>query len=310
MKKLVEARRALSRSPLRARVVRPSDMSPIPSRRSWPFASVDADDVRAFVDALGGDDARVLTTREAKAKYNSDWMNKYVGDAAVVVLPRDAEEVSNVLRRCWRRRLAVVPQGGNTGLVGGATPTRDEVVVSCELMKRIITIDEDAGCAVCESGVVLEELESAVRARGMTVPLDLGAKGKCQMGGCVSTNAGGLRLLRYGSLRGSVLGLEVVLPNGDILDLIRTLRKDNTGYDLKQIFIGAEGTLGVVTKVAIMTPRAPLSVNVALFGLKTFVQCVEMLKLARARLGEILSAFEFFDKESLDLVLAQLKGTR
>ena len=310
MKKLVEARRALSRSPLRARVVRPSDMSPIPSRRSWPFASVDTDDVRAFADALGGDDARVLTTREAKAKYNSDWMNKYVGAAAVVVLPRDAEEVSNVLRRCWRRRLAVVPQGGNTGLVGGATPTRDEVVVSCELMKRIITIDEDAGCAVCDSGVVLEELESAVRARGMTVPLDLGAKGKCQMGGCVSTNAGGLRLLRYGSLRGSVLGLEVVLPNGDVLDLIRTLRKDNTGYDLKQIFIGAEGTLGVVTKVAIMTPRAPLSVNVALFGLKTFAQCVEMLKLARARLGEILSAFEFFDKESLDLVLAQLKGTR
>ena len=109
MKKLVEARRALSRSPLRARVVRPSDMSPIPSRRSWPFASVDADDVRAFVDALGGDDARVLTTREAKAKYNSDWMNKYVGDAAVVVLPRDAEEVSNVLRRCWRCLLYTSP---------------------------------------------------------------------------------------------------------------------------------------------------------------------------------------------------------
>ena len=144
----------------------------------------------------------------------------------------------------------------------------------------------------------------------MTVPLDLGAKGKCQMGGCVSTNAGGLRLLRYGSLRGSVLGLEVVLANGEVLDLLRTLRKDNTGYDLKQLFIGAEGTLGIVTKIAILTPRAPTNVNVALFGLDSFASCVELLKLARGRLGEILSAFEFFDRESLDLVLEQLKGTQ
>ena len=233
--------------------------------RPWPFSVVRASDADAFVDALGGDATRVLTRAEDVKKYSVDWMGKYVGASAVVVLPRTTEEVSKVMRHCHARRIAVVPQGGNTGLVGGGTPTRDEVVVSLERMRDIVSIDEDAGCAVCEAGVVLEELESAVRARGMTVPLDLGAKGKCQMGGCVSTNAGGLRLLRYGSLRGSVLGLEVVLPNGDVLDLVRTLRKDNTGYDLKQLFIGAEGTLGVVTKVAISTPRAPRSVNVALF---------------------------------------------
>jgi D-2-hydroxyglutarate dehydrogenase len=278
--------------------------------RPWPFSVVRASDADAFVDALGGDATRGLTRAEDVKKYSVDWMGKYVGASAVVVLPRTTEEVSKVMRHCHARRIAVVPQGGNTGLVGGGTPTRDEVVVSLERMRDIVSIDEDAGCAVCEAGVVLEELESAVRARGMTVPLDLGAKGKCQMGGCVSTNAGGLRLLRYGSLRGSVLGLEVVLPNGDVLDLVRTLRKDNTGYDLKQLFIGAEGTLGVVTKVAISTPRAPRSVNVALFGLESFAKCVEMLKLARGLLGEILSAYEFFDRESLDLVLAQLSGTR
>lgn len=268
-------------------------------------------DAAALRRACGGDASAVLLDDAAMEKYAVDWQNKYRGSPACVCAPKTTEEVANVVRYCHERRLAIVPQGGNTGLVGGATPTAArEVVISLERMNSVISIDEDAGCVVAEAGVVLEDLESAVRARGMTVPLDLGAKGKCQIGGCVSTNAGGLRLLRYGSLRGSVLGLEVVLPNGEILDLVRTLRKDNTGYDLKQLFIGAEGTLGIVTKVAISTPRAPRSVNVALFGLTSFDKCVEMLKLAREHLGEVLSAYEFFDRESLDLVLAQLKGTR
>ena len=266
--------------------------------------------MRALARALGGDYARVRTTDAAMEKYAVDWQNKYRGRPLCVTLPRTTEEVRAIVRLCAEYRTPIVPQGGNTGLVGGATPTEArEVVVCMERMNGILSVDEDAGCATCEAGVVLEDLESAVRSRGMTVPLDLGAKGKCQMGGCVSTNAGGLRLLRYGSLRGSVLGLEVVLANGEVLDLMRTLRKDNTGYDLKQLFIGAEGTLGLVTKVAISTPRAPLSVHVALFGLESLAKCVEMLKLARENLGEVLSAYEFFDRESLELVLAQLKGT-
>jgi len=281
-------------------------------------------DVERFEEILNFDRSRVVRARtvteamgdatgdardEAMDKYNADWTGNYRGSASIALLPQTTTEVSEILRYCSARALAVVPQGGNTGLVGGGVPALDEVVLHMGRMNRVIEIDEDAGVCVCEAGVVLEELESAVRAKGMTVPLDLGAKGKCQMGGCVSTNAGGLRLLRYGSLRGSVLGLEVVLANGEVLDLLRTLRKDNTGYDMKQLFIGAEGTLGVVTKIALLTPRAPKSVNVALFGLDSFASCVELLKLARGGLGEILSAFEFFDRESLDLVLEQLKGT-
>ena len=280
---------------------------------TYEYGTFNDEDAKAMVHALAGDASRVLlrqSTGKSLEKYNVDWMGKYRGDAACVVLPRTTEEVSRVLAWCHERRLATTPQGGNTGLVGGGVPTGSEIVISLEKMNRVLDVDEDAGCVVCESGVVLEDLETAARARGMVVPLDLGAKGKCQIGGCVSTNAGGLRLLRYGSLRGSVLGLEVVLANGEVLDLVRTLRKDNTGYDLKQLFIGAEGTLGVITKVAISTPRAPKSVNVALFGLDSFASCVELLKQARSGLGEILSAFEFFDRESLDLVLSQLKGTR
>ena len=292
--------------------------------RDERYGEVTDDDVRHFVRCVGGDAAGVVVSTSATAtnskaadgagdaldKYNVDWMGKYHGRSRVAVLPKTTKELSAIMSRCHARNLAVVPQGGNTGLVGGGVPAYDEVVVNLGRMNAILSIDEDAGVSVVEAGVVLEELESAVRARGMTVPLDLGAKGKCQMGGCVSTNAGGLRLLRYGSLRGSVLGLEIVLANGEVLDLLRTLRKDNTGYDLKQLFIGAEGTLGIVTKIAILTPRAPTNVNVALFGLDSFASCVELLKLARGRLGEILSAFEFFDRESLDLVLEQLKGTR
>ena len=292
--------------------------------RDGRYGVVNDEDISCFVRCLGGDATGVVVSSSASSatpsvrdngdgamdKYNVDWMGKYRGRSRVAVLPRSTEELRAVMARCYARNLAVVPQGGNTGLVGGGVPAHDEVVVNLGRMNAILSIDEDAGVSVVEAGVVLEELESAVRARGMTVPLDLGAKGKCQMGGCVSTNAGGLRLLRYGSLRGSVLGLEVVLANGEVLDLLRTLRKDNTGYDLKQLFIGAEGTLGIVTKIAILTPRAPTNVNVALFGLDSFASCVELLKLARGLLGEILSAFEFFDRESLDLVLEQLKGTR
>ena len=276
----------------------------------WPYAEVSESDVHAFVYALNGDHSRVLLSEAQKSKYSKDWTGRYVGEPAVVLLPKEVDEVSAVLKHCNKRRIAVVPQGGNTGLVGGATPVFREVIIALERMNRLIDIDKYAGFVVCEAGMVLEQLESVLSLQGLIVPLDLGAKGKCQIGGCVSTNAGGLRFLRYGSLRGTILGLEIVLPSGEVLDLIRTLKKDNTGYDCKQLFIGAEGTLGVVTRVAISTPRACKSINVAVFGLRTFRECLNTLDDAQEELGEILSAFEFFDRDCLDLVLAQLRGTR
>ena len=167
-------------------------------------------------------------------------MGKYHGAARVALRPRSTAQVSAVLAHCSARRLAVVPQGGNTGLVGGSVPVFDEVVLSTSAMNKILAFDPVAGTVTCQAGCVLQTLDEHVAERGHTVPLDLGAKGSCHVGGNVATNAGGLRLLRYGSLHGSVLGLEAVLADGTVLDMLSTLRKDTTGYDLKQIFIGSE----------------------------------------------------------------------
>ncbi|KAH7405363.1 hypothetical protein KP509_15G067400 [Ceratopteris richardii] len=177
-------------------------------------------------------------------------------------------------------------------------------------MDNIISFDEGNGILVCEAGCILEKLDSFLAEKGYMMPLDFGAKGSCQIGGNISTNAGGIHLLRYGSLRANILGLEIVLANGQVIDSLRSLRKDNTGYDMKQIFIGAEGTLGVVTKVSILTPARLSSRNVVFLGCKYFTDCQRALKEARSNLGEILSAFEFLDRKALDMVLSHSDGLR
>ena len=155
-------------------------------------------------------------------------------------------------------RIKIVPQGGNTGLVGGATPLGNEVIINMRSMNQILGFNPATGILQCESGCILEILNDHLIAKGYMMPIDLGAKGSCQIGGNVATNAGGLRLARYGSLHATVLGLEVVLPNGEILSQnMIGLKKDNTGYDLKQLFIGSEGTLGIITKLAISCPPLP-----------------------------------------------------
>ena len=286
------------------------------------FATLTDEDVAFFREVLegsrAGDDKTSFSSSSSKVRVdagslataNEDWMKKYRGRSKVLLLPSTTGEVSRVLARCNARGLAVVPQGGNTGLVGGGVPVHDEVVVNLRNMRSVVSVDRSAGVVVTEAGVVLEDLESAANARGLTVPLDLGAKGKCQIGGNVSTNAGGLRLVRYGSLRGTVLGLEVVLADGRVLDLLRTLRKDNTGYDLKQLFIGAEGTLGVITKIALVAPPRPIATNVAFAGAPSFRAAVAAMRLAKQSLGGALSAFEFLDRASLELVLRELTGTK
>ncbi|KAJ2766128.1 D-lactate ferricytochrome c oxidoreductase, partial [Coemansia nantahalensis] len=202
--------------------------------------------------------------------FNNDWLGKYRGRSQVVLRPKTTAEVAGILRYCNDERIAVVPQGGNTGLVGGGVPVGDEVVLSLRNLNKVRSYDEASGILVCDAGCVLEELDNFVAERSHVMPLDLGAKGSCHIGGNVATNAGGIRFLRYGSLHGSVLGLEVVLPDGTVLDNLSTLRKDNTGYDLKQLFIGSEGTLGVITGVSIATPRRPSAVNVAVLGVPSY----------------------------------------
>ncbi|PVU87125.1 hypothetical protein BB559_006222, partial [Furculomyces boomerangus] len=221
--------------------------------RNASFKKLSESDVKFFESFMPKE--RVYATKEIGGTldskdlegFNSDWLNKYSGNSQLVLLPTSAEEVSKILKYCNDQTIAVVPQGGNTGLVGGSVPVFDEVIVSLSKMNKVRSLDKDSGALVCDAGCVLEELDNYVSEFGLTMPIDLGAKGSCHIGGNVSTNAGGIRYLRYGSLHGSVLGLEVVLPDGTIVNNLSTLRKDSTGYDIKQLFIGSEGTLGIVT---------------------------------------------------------------
>mmetsp|Transcript_58399 Transcript_58399/g.92739 ORF Transcript_58399/g.92739 Transcript_58399/m.92739 type:complete len:533 (-) Transcript_58399:175-1773(-) len=262
------------------------------------FGIVSDSDVSAFRSIVGSE--HVLTDDEADA-FNTDWLKTVRGQSKVVVRPANTEEVSKVLKHCHERRLAVCPQGGNTGLCAGSVPVFDEVIVLLGRLNKVESVDPVAGVAVCGAGVVLENLDQAVNAYGLIVPLDLGAKGTCQIGGNISTNAGGLRLLRYGSLHGSVMGVEAVLADGTILDCMSTMRKDNTGYDLKQLFIGSEGTLGIVTRCAILCPPKPKSVKVAFLAVPSWKDVLNVFRTAKAELGEIMSAFEFLDHHSMEV---------
>ncbi|CAI8588640.1 unnamed protein product [Vicia faba] len=277
-------------------------------QRSNRFSELNDDDVKYFQEILGR--KNVVQDEDKLSAANVDWMHKYKGASKILLQPCNTDQVSEILKYCNSRNLAVVPQGGNTGLVGGSVPVFDEVIVSLSSMNKIISFDKVSGILVCEAGCILENLMSFLDNEGFIMPLDLGAKGSCQIGGNVSTNAGGLRLVRYGSLHGSVLGVEAVLANGTVLDMLKTLRKDNTGYDLKHLFIGSEGSLGIVTKVSILTPPKLSSVNVALLACKDYSSCQKLLQEAKRKLGEILSAFEFLDSQSMDLVTSHLDGAR
>jgi (R)-2-hydroxyglutarate---pyruvate transhydrogenase len=229
-------------------------------------------------------------------------MRKYRGHTQVVLRPESTEQVSKVLKYCNDNMLAVVPQGGNTGLVGGSVPVFDEIVINLQRMNEIRSFDEVSGILVADAGVILEVADNFLAEKKHIFPLDLGAKGSCQIGGNVATNAGGLRLLRYGSLHGNVLGLEAVLPDGTIVDDLSKLRKNNTGYDLKQLFIGGEGTIGIITGISILCPQRSPAINVAYFGLSSFSHVQQAFREAKSQLSEILSAFELMDGRSQKLV--------
>ncbi|QPC73658.1 hypothetical protein HYE68_004410 [Fusarium pseudograminearum] len=291
-----------------------SEMYPQLERDSR-FAQVTPEHVARFREILGDNPSAIIdgvtsgTGVDAAdfETYNEDWMHKYKGQSKLVLRPGTTEEVSSVLKYCNEQRLAVVPQGGNTGLVGGSVPVFDEIVISMARMNEIRSFDEVSGSLVIDAGCVLEAVDTYLAKKGYIFPLDLGAKGSCHVGGNVATNAGGLRLLRYGSLHGTVLGVEAVLPNGTIISDLCTLRKNNTGYDIKQLFIGAEGTLGIITKIAIQCPQRSPAVNVAVFGLESYEKAQLAFREAKKQLSEILSAFELMDGRSQRIV-SEVKG--
>nr|XP_035924786.1 D-2-hydroxyglutarate dehydrogenase, mitochondrial isoform X2 [Halichoerus grypus] len=250
-------RSSSSTSPCAPEVVLTQERYPV---TRLPFSVVSEEDLAAFERIIPG---RVVTDPEVLEASNVDWLRTVRGGSKVLLRPRTSQEVAHILRYCHERNLAVNPQGGNTGMVGGSVPVFDEIILSTAQMNQVISFHSVSGTLVCQAGCVLEELSRYVEERGFVMPLDLGAKGSCHIGGNVATNAGGLRFLRYGSLHGTVLGLEVVLADGTILNCLTSLRKDNTGYDLKQLFIGSEGTLGVITAVSIQCQPKPTAVNVA-----------------------------------------------
>jgi FAD/FMN-containing dehydrogenase len=212
--------------------------------------------ISSFQKLLGVDN--VLTDSFDIEKYTVDWTRVFRG-GSVVCMPCSTEDVSNILRYCNDNKIGVVPQGGNTGLVGGSVglsgENGDQLIISMEKMKTIHSIEDSV--LICDAGCILETLNTACVEKGYIVPLDLGAKGACMIGGNVATNAGGLRVVRYGTLHGNVLGLEVVQADGTVLDMLRTLKKDNCGYHLPHLFIGSEGTLGIITKVAVTLALKP-----------------------------------------------------
>lgn len=270
-----------------------------PVQRSPAYKTLDETDISYFKSIL--DPPSIIQNPDTLNSFNRDWMLKYCGQSKLVVQPTTPEQVSKILSYCNEKKLAVSPQGGNTSLVGGSVPVFDEIILSLSKLNKIRKFDEVTGILQCDAGIILQDADEYLQKQGYIFPVDLGAKGSCQIGGMVSTNAGGLRLLRYGSLHGSVLGLEVVLPNGRIIDAMHSLRKDNTGYDWKQLYIGSEGTLGIITGVSILSATRSKNINVTFVGVPDFFSVKKLFVKAKNDLGEILSAFEFMDGPSQKL---------
>jgi FAD/FMN-containing dehydrogenase len=233
------------------------------------------------------------------------------GATRLVVRPASTAEVAAAVRICAEARLPIVPQGGNTGLVGGGVPPEDgnNIVLALGRMNRIRAIDPVNFTMTVEAGCILAQLQLAAAEVDGLFPLSLGAEGTCQIGGNLSTNAGGIAVLRYGNTRELTLGLEVVLPDGQVWVGLRGLRKDNTGYDLKQLFIGGEGTLGIITAATVKLFPKPREVETALLGLSRVEHVMDLFARARAATGDQLTAFELIPRAALDLAFAHIPGT-
>ncbi|HNO64178.1 MAG TPA: FAD-binding oxidoreductase [Thauera aminoaromatica] len=270
-----------------------------------------SDELNARLRAIVGA-ANVLDGETDMAPFLSDWRGRYHGRARAVVRPRDTAEVAAVVAACAQAGVAMVPQGGNTGLCGGATPLADgaAVVISLARLDRVRALDPDNDTLTVEAGCTLAAVQEAAQAAGRLFPLSLASEGSCLIGGNLSTNAGGVQVLRYGNTRDLVLGLEAVLPDGRVWDGLRALRKDNTGYDLKQLFIGAEGTLGIVTAAVLKLFPAIRTRATAWVAVADPRAAVRLLGLLRAACGDRVSAFEIVGRTALGLVLRHIPGAR
>lgn len=264
--------------------------------------------LQQLVQAVGAQ--HVLTDPNDTAGYLTDWRKRYSGLALCVVRPGTTAEVTAVVQICREAKLAIVPQGGNTGLCGGATPIGGEVLVSLWRLNQVRWIDAENNSICVEAGCTLQAVQEAAAGVNRLFPLSLAAEGSATIGGNLSTNAGGVQVLRYGNTRDLALGLEVVLADGRIWDGLRSLRKDNTGYDLKHLFIGAEGTLGLITAATLKLFPCPKDSAVAWVAVSNPAAAVSLLTHLRSTAGDSVTAFEIVSRPALDLVLKHIPNAR
>ncbi|HEY0820454.1 MAG TPA: FAD-binding oxidoreductase [Rhizobacter sp.] len=257
--------------------------------------------VNALRTAVGA--ANVMVEGDLSA-YELDWRRRYRGKSLAVVRPGSTTEVAAVVKLCARHGAGLVPQGGNTGLVGGSVPdgSGSQVLLSLQRMNKVRSIDEANLTMTVDAGCILQAAQQAAAARGLLFPLSLAAEGSCTVGGNLATNAGGTQVLRYGNARELCLGLEVVNAEGEVWDGLAGLRKDNTGYDLRDLFIGSEGTLGIITAATLKLYPQPAARTTALASLDSLQNAVALLQMAQARLGAGLTGFEVMNRFSLSLV--------
>jgi len=244
------------------------------------------------------------------APYLEEPRKRWVGQTPLVVLPKSIAEVAALVQVCAAHQIAIVPQGGNTGLVGGQIPTGREIVLSLSRLSRLRNLDTINNTVTAEAGCVLATLKNEADKANRLFPLSLASEGSCQLGGLLSTNAGGNAVLRYGTMRDLVLGLEVVTPQGEIWNDLKGLRKDNTGYDLKQLYIGAEGTLGVITGATCKLFPRPREVLTAFVAIDRLDAAIALFNLARESSGEMISAFELIPRQGLDLVFTHIAAAK
>ena len=261
-----------------------------------------------FIEIVGVNHA--LVDQDVISSYLVEQRGLYHGRTPLVLRPSSPQEVSEIMKLASKTLTPIVPQGGNTGLVGAQQPdeSANEIIVSMERLNKIRSIDVEGNLALVEAGVVLQKLQEKVDEKGRFFPLSLGSEGTCQIGGNLSSNAGGTDVLAYGNTRELCLGLEVVLPDGRILDDLRYVKKDNSGYDLKDLFIGAEGTLGIITAAVMKLFPKPQGKAVAYAGMKSPEKALELLLLAQKKGGSMLTGFELMAKVGMEMSLNYVKG--
>jgi FAD/FMN-containing dehydrogenase len=265
--------------------------------------------IESLRDIVGA--AGIVDPQESEP-YLTDWRGRYHGQCRAIVKPASTEQVAAVVRLCAEHAVPIVPQGGNTGLCGGATPSEagDAIVLNLSRMTKVRELDAANYTLTVEAGCTLQQIQEIAAEADRLFPLSLASEGSCQIGGNIATNAGGTAVLRYGNMRALVLGIEAVLPDGRIWNGLRGLRKDNTGFDLKQLFIGAEGTLGIVTAAVLKLSPALRARACAWVALDSVDAAVALLERCRSACGEVLTSFELISRSQLDVVYEHAPGTR